>query len=414
MIRIEGLRVRAGGFRLAIDELTVATGEYLMVLGPTASGKTMLLEAIAGLRRLEAGRVWFGSAEVTEEPPERRRVGLVYQDYALFPHLTVEENIGFGLGRRDRERVTELASLLGIRQLLTRYPEGLSGGEQQRVALARALAVEPELLLLDEPLSALDGPTRLELQRELKRLHGDLGATVVQVTHDLDEATSLGDRMAVLIAGQLRQVGSPDEVIRLPADAQVAALVGIGNIFPVAEVRDAADGWHRLVRLETGHELLAHGTAGECPAHAARGLWAAVRGEEIGVEAAVERAAEQTVFRPGGSDDSHNAGDGPMEQVNVLAGIVRAVQLQSVQALIEVEVPSRAGTAPLVVSVNVLRPQASRMELAAGSPVVLRIPARALHMCPDAEPPDVAMGSERPGRGPRDAKGRRDVRVRGR
>jgi len=396
MIRIEGLRVRAGGFRLAIDELTIAPGEYLMVLGPTASGKTMLLEAVAGLRRLEAGRVWFGSTEVTEEPPERRRVGLVYQDYALFPHLTVEENIGFGLGRRGQGRVTDLASLLGIGELLGRYPEGLSGGEQQRVALARALAVEPELLLLDEPLSALDGPTRLELQRELKRLHRELGATVVQVTHDLDEAMSLGDRIAVLIAGQLRQVGSPDEVIRLPADAQVAALVGIGNVFRVAEVRDAADGRHHLVRLQTGHELLAQGVPAECPARTARGLWAAVRGEEIGVDAAAEQKAGQMVFRPGGTDSSHGVGgasDGPKEQENVLAGVVRAVQVQSVQALVEVEVPSQAGTAPLLVSVNVLRPRASRMELAAGSRVVLRIPARAVHMCPDVERADVVAGS---------------------
>jgi ABC-type sugar transport system ATPase subunit len=395
MIRLERLRVRAGDFSLFIDELSVAAGEYVMILGPTASGKTVLLETVAGLRRPQGGRVWFGGRDVTTEPPERRGAGLVYQDYALFPHLTVARNIGFGLRsrrtagaggaggeaghpagveapreaagrrRRDEDRVRRLAELLGIDGLLGRYPEGLSGGEQQRVALARALAIEPEVLLLDEPLSALDGPTRLELQGELKRLHKELGGTVLHVTHDLDEAMALGDRVAVLMDGELRQVGPPQHVTRSPVDVKVARLVGMTNVLPVAamseEAVDSQTG-KRRIRLENGQEILVEGVL---PAWSPGGLFAVIRAEEIDL---------QPLDDTPGDEPSRSRELGDADGKNTLEGTIKAIQLQSVHATIEVEVP------PLL-SVHILRPDVQRMGLAVGSRVRLRIPSDAVHIC---------------------------------
>jgi ABC-type sugar transport system ATPase subunit len=377
MIRVEGLQVRAGDFSLVIDQLNVAPGEYLMILGPTAAGKTVLLEAVAGLRRPAAGTVWFGPRDVTAEPPERRRTGLVYQNYALFPHLTVAENIGFGLRRANRGRVHELAELLRIGHMLDRNPEGLSGGEQQRVALARALAVEPELLLLDEPLSALDAPTRLELRGELKRLHQELGATVMHVTHDLDEAMALGDKVAVLISGELRQVGPPGQVTRSPADVQVAVLVGAANIFPVAEVAGDPGEERWRARLRSGHELAVGGVQGvDGPAG---DRWMVIRAEEI----EIERAAEGPVVD--GYDPLSRAaalGDvAPAE--NILGGVVTLIQEQSVHARIEVQLSPAGSGEPVAMTVNTLRPQVDRMQLALGSPVTLRISPSAVHLCPD-------------------------------
>lgn len=372
MIRVEGLQVRAGDFKLDVDHLSVSPGEYLIVLGPTASGKTVLLESVAGLRRLHAGRVWFGSRDVTAEPPERRKAGLVYQDYALFPHLTVAGNIGFGLrnggragvrpagatararGRAGNDRVRELASLLHIDHLLDRYPQGLSGGEQQRVALARALAIEPQLLLLDEPLSALDGPTRLELRRELRRLHGELGTTVIHVTHDLDEAMALGQNMAVLMRGRLRQVGTPDDVTRHPADREIAALVGITNVFAVDEAFAAGEGLGGRVRLRSGQELAVDTPAGAVPPGP---LFAVVRAEEIDI---AQAAAGQD---------------------NVLGGIIKTVQLQSAHAVVEVEVMSAGGGEPPIFTVDVLRPQVDRMRLEPGLRVCLGFAGSAVHLC---------------------------------
>ena len=392
MIRLEGLRVQAGGFSLKIERLSLAAGEYVMLLGPTASGKTVLLETVAGLRRPQSGRIWFGEREVTGEAPEKRGAGLVYQDYALFPHLTVAENIGFGLrGRRGRrrtggtgatggtagdgdggdrgDRVRALAGMLGIDGLLSRYPEGLSGGEQQRVALARALAVEPEVLLLDEPLSALDGPTRLELQGELRRVHQETGATILHVTHDLDEALALGDRMAVLIDGELRQVGEPQVVSRRPVDVEVARLVGLTNIFVVAGARDETADRRRLT-LENGLELDAEGK-GRVPALEA---FVAIRAEEIEIEPASGRPGEAS---------PESAGSGSAERDNALDGVVRSVKVQSVHASLDVEVTAPGGVdlqAPRF-TVHVIRPQVERLGLAAGSAVRLRIPPVAVHVC---------------------------------
>jgi molybdate/tungstate transport system ATP-binding protein len=199
MIALEGLSMDLGGFRLESLSLRVAPGEFFMIVGPSGAGKTLLLEAVAGLRPLSSGRILIAGKDVTAVPPEKRGVGIVYQDYALFPHLTVEENIRWGLrfSRKDGSgSVDRLVDLLRLRPLLRRSPGTLSGGEQQRTALARALAVQPSVLLLDEPLSALDPAFREELRDYLAEINRE-GMTLVMVTHDFGEVLSLGDRVAV-------------------------------------------------------------------------------------------------------------------------------------------------------------------------------------------------------------------------
>ncbi len=238
MIRLENLHVRVGGFDLREISFEVPRGGYALIIGPTGSGKTTLLEAVAGHARLLAGRVFMHDDEVTHLPPERRGIGFVYQQYHLFPHLSVRENIGYGLrGSRSRTstprpetRVTDLADMLAIGPLLDRPVRGLSGGEQQRVALARALAPKPSILLLDEPFAAVDPATRQVLRRELRELHEREGITTLQVTHDFDEALRLGDLVAVLSEGRIAQSGTPEQVFRYPNSAFVARFVGTGNV----------------------------------------------------------------------------------------------------------------------------------------------------------------------------------------
>ena len=237
MIRLESLHVRVGNFDLQDISLEVPKGGYALIIGPTGSGKTTLLEAVAGHARLLAGRVFMHDDDVTALPPERRGLGFVYQQYHLFPHLSVRDNIGYGIagrletsdGNRLR-RVEELADMLAIAPLLDRSVRGLSGGEQQRVALARALAPQPSILLLDEPFAAVDPATRQVLRRELRELHEREGITTLQVTHDFDEALRLGDLVAVLSEGRIAQSGTPEQVFRYPNSAFVARFVGTGNV----------------------------------------------------------------------------------------------------------------------------------------------------------------------------------------
>ena len=235
MIRLENLHVRVGNFDLRDISLQVPDGGYALIIGPTGSGKTTLLEAVAGHAKLQAGRVFMHDDEVTDLPPERRGLGFVYQQYHLFPHLSVRDNIGYGLrARRDgndaESRIAELARMLAIVPLLDRPVRGLSGGEQQRVALARALAPKPSILLLDEPFAAVDPATRQVLRRELRELHEREGITTLQVTHDFDEALRLGDLVAVLSEGRIAQSGTPEQVFRYPNSAFVARFVGTGNV----------------------------------------------------------------------------------------------------------------------------------------------------------------------------------------
>lgn len=253
-LQVTDLWLDLGEFHLRGVNLEVVPGEYLVILGPTGAGKTVLLEAIAGLHFPRRGHIFLNGKDVTRVPPERRSIGFVYQDYALFPHLNVAENIAFGLHLRgmDRraisERVDEISRRLSIHHLLQREPETLSGGEAQRVALARALAIEPALLLLDEPLSALDPETREGLQRELARLHQEQGTTTVHVTHDFEEAVALADRIAVMHQGQIVQVGSPEEIFRRPESEFVARFVGVRNVFR-GEIFPG-DGGYRWLALE--------------------------------------------------------------------------------------------------------------------------------------------------------------------
>lgn len=251
MIRLENLHVRVGTFDLRDISLEVPKGGYALIIGPTGSGKTTLLEAVAGHASLKAGRVFMHDDEVTHLPPERRGLGFVYQQYHLFPHLSVRDNIGYGIGRgrggRDgmspEARIAELAQMLAIEPLLDRPVRGLSGGEQQRVALARALAPRPSILLLDEPFAAVDPATRQVLRRELRELHEREGITTLQVTHDFDEALRLGDLVAVLSEGRIAQSGTPEEVFRYPNSAFVARFVGTGNVIAgVVERNRPADG----------------------------------------------------------------------------------------------------------------------------------------------------------------------------
>jgi multiple sugar transport system ATP-binding protein len=233
MLVLEEVDKHYGSLRALVGlSLTVGEGALLAVLGPSGSGKSTALRVIAGLERPDAGRVLIGGRDVTHAAPAQRDVAMVFQSFALFPHLTVGENIGFGLAARrtpaaERERrVREAAEVLGLDELLLRRPHALAGGERQRVALARALAGRPTVLLMDEPLSNLDAPLRERARTEIRRLHRETGATVVYVTHDQAEALSLGERVAVLREGRLRQVGEPDEVYERPADSFVAGFVG--------------------------------------------------------------------------------------------------------------------------------------------------------------------------------------------
>ena len=207
--------------------LTIESGEFVALLGPSGSGKTTLLRILAGLEVPEVGKVWFGERDVTDAKPASRGIGFVFQQYALFAHMTVATNVAFGLNVMARaarppkaeigRRVDELLELVQLPGLGSRYPSQLSGGQRQRVALARALARNPSILLLDEPFGALDAKVRGELRRALCKIHDELGLTSVFVTHDQDEAFSLGDRVAVLNHGRLEQFATPDEVQRQPA-----------------------------------------------------------------------------------------------------------------------------------------------------------------------------------------------------
>ena len=257
-LTVERVSKRFGSF-VALDDvsLTVGRGEFVCFLGPSGCGKTTLLRAIAGLDPQDEGRVIQAGRDISALPPAARDFGIVFQSYALFPNMTVSANVGYGLvslGRRREEieaRVRELLALVGLTDQAWKYPAQLSGGQQQRVALARAIAMDPGLLLLDEPLSALDALVRAHLREEIKALQRRLGITTIMVTHDQEEALSIADRVVVMNRGRIEQVGTPDAVYRHPDTLFVAGFVGRMNALPgvvtdggavqVGEVRLAAD-----------------------------------------------------------------------------------------------------------------------------------------------------------------------------
>lgn len=263
-LRAEGLSKHYDDVEaLAPTDLTIAPGEFFSLLGPSGCGKTTTLRLVAGLEMPTGGRLWFGERDVTHLATHRRGLGMVFQNYALFPYLSVGGNVAYGLRARriPREQIAGRVATALARVRLAgherRRIDTLSGGMQQRVALARALALEPDLLLLDEPLSNLDAALRLETRTELRALQREVGATTLYVTHDQDEALALSDRLAVMRAGRVQQVGAPRDVYQHPANAFVATFLGRANLAPVTvEGRDAS-GW--AARLADGTQVRGSG-----------------------------------------------------------------------------------------------------------------------------------------------------------
>jgi len=283
-LELEGVRKEFPGGVVAVEgfDLDARKGEFVSFLGPSGCGKTTTLRMIAGFEVPTGGTVRIDGRDITRVPPNRRNVGMVFQSYALFPNMSVSENIAFGLkllGRsRDqvRSRVDELLRLIHLEGRGDRYPYQLSGGQQQRVALARALAIEPTVLLLDEPLSALDAKIRVALRQEIRQIQRHLGITTVYVTHDQEEALELSDRVVVMSEGRIEQVGSPFEIYNFPSTAFVASFVGTLNAVP-AKVVDAADGRLALA----GQEVR---TASEVVARAGESVTVAIRPEAINLD----------------------------------------------------------------------------------------------------------------------------------
>jgi molybdate/tungstate transport system ATP-binding protein len=236
MINLDKVSHEWGDFSLENVSFSVNKGEYFVILGPTAAGKTLILETIAGFYIPRRGNIFLNGKNSTHIQPEKRNIGFVYQDYSLFPHMTVKENIAFGLKMRKlpkREVETKVQSIMNsmhISYLKDRFPSTLSGGEQQRVSLARALVIDPDILLLDEPSSALDPRTQESLREELKRIHKVRGTTTIHVTHNQGEALALADRIGVIINGEVIQVGTPHKVFNEPVSEEMAIFVGMENI----------------------------------------------------------------------------------------------------------------------------------------------------------------------------------------
>jgi len=236
-VHLNGLR-RSFGAIAALDdlELSIEPGELVALLGPSGCGKTTALRALAGLEDVDGGRILVGGQDITGLPANRRDMGMVFQAYSLFPHLDALRNVEFGMRLRGRRkaagRAREMLELVGIGAFADRYPQQLSGGQQQRVALARALAIEPRVLLLDEPLSALDAKVRVQLRDEIRRIQTEVGTTTLFVTHDQEEALAVADRVGVMRSGRIEQLATPAEIYLRPATAFVADFVGLSNRLP--------------------------------------------------------------------------------------------------------------------------------------------------------------------------------------
>ncbi len=252
---IEGLSKQYGAVTaLEPIYLTVPTGEFLTLLGPSGSGKTTLLQMICGLAEPSSGRILIDGRDQTQTPVHQRDIGLVFQHYALFPHLTVAENIEFPLRMRAlsateiKQRVKNVLTMVQLDHLAARFPRELSGGQQQRVALARSFVYQPSIILMDEPLGALDKKLREHMQIEIKQLHRETGATIIYVTHDQEEALALSDRICLMNLARIEQLGSPHEIYARPATAFAADFIGISNIF-----RGQVDTSNGEARISTPH-----------------------------------------------------------------------------------------------------------------------------------------------------------------
>src|SRR5271170_2743356 len=290
--------------------LTVRRGEFICLLGPSGCGKSTALNCIAGLMQLSSGSIWLDAQRIDTLPPEKRGFGMVFQNYALFPHMSVARNIGFGLRMRGVAAVDSAARVARALQLVQltgqehKLPGQLSGGQQQRVAIARAIVIEPPLILMDEPLSNLDAKLRVETRAEIRRIHRELDRATVYVTHDQDEALSLADRIVVLKDGTVQQVGTPTEVYARPANLHVARFMGYRNVLELDVVREDGD------RVEVRGQDVALTGVRRQPLAGARAM-VAIRPEEITV------------------------GEGP-GGINTLAGRVSNVEYCGRDALLEV------------------------------------------------------------------------------
>jgi putative spermidine/putrescine transport system ATP-binding protein len=267
-LRISGLTKRYGDFvALAPTDLDVAEGEFLTLLGPSGSGKTTLLSLIAGLAVPDGGRMIIGDKDVTWGPPYERDVGMVFQNYALFPHMTVEENIAFPLKMRKvgaaaaRRRVAEALEMVRLPQVARRFPKELSGGQQQRIALARCLVYRPSIILMDEPLGALDKNLRDQMQLEIKRIHRETGTTVVYVTHDQEEAMTMSDRICLMNGGRIEQLGSPSDLYFRPRTLFVAEFLGESNLLPATVTGVEGDRIHVTLADGDAAEVTGNGHA---------------------------------------------------------------------------------------------------------------------------------------------------------
>jgi putative spermidine/putrescine transport system ATP-binding protein len=257
-LRLEGMSRDFGSFNALKDiSLAVERGEFIALLGPSGCGKSTALNCLAGLLPLTGGSIWLDEKRIDTLGPEDRGFGMVFQNYALFPHMTVRGNVGFGLRMKRRpraeidKRVDEALRLVRLTAQADKLPGQISGGQQQRVAIARAIVVEPPLVLMDEPLSNLDAKLRLEMRAEIRRIHNLLGCATIYVTHDQDEALSLADRIVVLREGEVRQIGTPEMLYARPADADVAEFMGYRNI-----VRTHATAAGNLLRVSIGSAAL--------------------------------------------------------------------------------------------------------------------------------------------------------------
>ena len=355
MLTIESLERRAGTFRLQIDAWSVSQGDYAVLVGPSGAGKTMLLETLAGVRQPAAGRIGLDDDDVTHWPAERRGIGIVYQDCWLFPNMTVRQNIDFG--RRYHRRASggqttstdDLANMLHIRPLMDRKPRTLSGGERQRAAVARALAIQPRLLLLDEPLGNLDPATRETVAGELQKWHKIFDMTTIHVTHDHTEARMLGDAVAVILNGRLEQSGATETVFNRPATKTLARFVGCGNLH---DGQVDAGGAGR-VQVRVGELTI-----------------------DVEAETAVQGAAALCV-RPEHIRVRRNEPDSPNDEgepANRFTGTIHEISMRGPLVRLSVE----AGGRRWVSSIG--RAEQARSSFEVGETVVMHIPPDACHL----------------------------------
>ncbi len=348
MIEIKALSRKWKSFALDSLDLTILDGEYFVILGPTGSGKTLLLELLAGFHRPDSGQILINGKDVTDLSPEKRNLAFVYQDYSLFPHMTVKKNIEFGLKMKKLKapgKFREISEYLNISHLLERYPLNLSGGEQQRVSLARALVTDPEFLMLDEPLSALDPRTQDSAREVLLNVHRKGKLTVLHITHDQTEARIMADRIAVVMDGKLVQVGTPEEIFEKPANDRIADFVGFENVLK-GRVFSSENG---LIGIEAEGTVIE--AAGELEVKVGDIVHAGMRPENI----VLSKTVTQSSIR------------------NSLKGTV--IGVQSLGALVRVRVDCG-----FVLNALVTRQSAEEMELVPGVSVYAQFKASSIHV----------------------------------